>query len=163
MKKFNMMMSIMLLVGLLVTLPAFASEMKHSKSSMSKSRSIRGSYAFSASDLIGKEVQNQQGEKLGKVEDVVFGRSGNAAFVLLSRNETTGGGSKFIAVPYRTFISSWSNMARISKDSDLISKLSKAKLDSAPSFSDKKDLAGRSMQVKVCRYYGFRACPHYRM
>jgi sporulation protein YlmC with PRC-barrel domain len=163
MKKFNIVMSVLLLVGLVMALPAFSAANEHSKSRMHKSKSMSGSQAFNASDLIGKEVQNQKGEKLGKVEDVVLGRKGNAEFVVLSRNGATGAGSEYIAVPIKTFMSSWTNMARINKDSDVIAKLDKAKLDSAPSFTNKKDLAGRNMQNKVCRYYGFRACPHYKM
>jgi len=54
-----------------------------------------------ASDLIGKEVKNQQDEKLGKIKDLAIDlQSGKISYAVLGTGGTLfGTGEKFIAVP----------------------------------------------------------------
>jgi sporulation protein YlmC with PRC-barrel domain len=161
MKKFNITMSLLLVAGLLAAAPVLAAENDHSKSSMSTPRgSDSSNSAFNVNDLIGKSVKNSRGDELGKVEDVIIGSDGRAQFVVLSRGGTLGVGAKYVPVPFNTLMSNSTNIARIKTDNDLIANLDKAKLDSAPSFSDKRfDLSSRDSQNKICSYYGAGACP----
>ncbi len=159
MKQFNICLSLLVMVGLLVTVPVFAAG---SDSSMSNPQQMPGTFhAFNANDLIGKTVKNSKGDELGKVEDLVIGNDGRADFVVLSRGGTLGVGTKYIPIPYQTFMSDSTNIAKINTDSDLVSNLNTAKLDEAPSFKDKNyDLSTRDSQMRICRYYGAGACPY---
>jgi sporulation protein YlmC with PRC-barrel domain len=157
MKKTNILL--MLMVVLLVAVPVFAAETM-SPSSSSSTTSTSSFKAFHASDMIGKTVKNKDGEELGKVEDLVISRDGRIDFVVLSYGGTLGIGEKFIPVPYQTFMSNEHNMANLNSDNDLIANLDKAQLDKAPSFSDRNwDVSSKSMQDKICSYYGAGACP----
>ncbi len=172
MKKFNVVMAVLLMVGL-IALPVFAAEKDYSKSSMSESKdsgerhaykmteskNSAESHTFNLSDLMSKTVKNQRGEELGKIEDVIIGRDGNASFVVLSRGGISGIGSTYVPVPFKTFMSSWTNMMKLDTDKDVIAKLDKATLDSGPIFTNKKDLASSATQDKVCKHYGANACP----
>lgn len=151
MKTFNICLSVLVMLGLLVTVSVFAAEISNSGTF----------HTFNASDLIGNTVKNSHGDDLGKVEDVVIGSDGRAHFVVLSRGGTLSVGAKYIPVPYQTFMSNSTNIAKINTDNDLIANLDKAKLDTAPSFKDKKyDLSSRDSQMKICRHYGAGACPY---
>jgi len=52
-----------------------------------------------ASKLIGKEVKNEQGERLGKVEDLIINSSYTVNFAVISSGGTLGIGERHIAVP----------------------------------------------------------------
>ena len=163
MKKFNILMLAMI-VGLLSAFAVYAADYStsHPSSSMGVEKNLMSGefHSFNASDLIGKTVKGKDGESLGKVEDVMLSRDGTASFVILSYGGTAGIGSKYVPIPFNTFVSDWTNMARLSTDSDVIANLDKAKLDSAPSFSDKKELGSHATRDTVCRYFGEGACPH---
>ncbi|MCE5336849.1 MAG: PRC-barrel domain-containing protein [Desulfobacteraceae bacterium] len=153
------------IAGLLVALPAFAADMGHSSAahmgSYSKdASSMSGKFqAFHAKDLLGKNVENRQGEDLGKVEDIVFGKDGSAEFVVISHGGTLGAGAKYYPIPFNTFMSSATNMARLHTDDKIIASLEKNKLESAPSFSDKKwDVSSMESHDRICAYYGAGAC-----
>jgi sporulation protein YlmC with PRC-barrel domain len=56
------------------------------------------------SDLIGMEVKNQQGEKLGKIQDVVIDFAGDrVGYVVLNADEGALATGKLHAVPLRAF------------------------------------------------------------
>lgn len=175
MKKLSI--AVLLLVGLLVALPAFAMDTGSSSSSqterstspssssqmggssMTQSKSASDMHAFRANDLIGKTVKNQNGEELGKVEDLVVGQDGSVRFAILSHGGLLGAGAKYVPVPFQTLMSNSSNIAKISTDNDLIANLDKSKLDSGPSFSDKNwDISNKDWQDKVCSFYGAGSC-----
>jgi sporulation protein YlmC with PRC-barrel domain len=166
MKQLNICLLLLVVVGLLVTVPVFAAESGYSNSnshsnSMSNSQSSGQFHAFNANDLIGKTVKDSKGNELAKVEDLVIGSDGRTDFVVLSRGGTLGVGTKYIPIPFQTFMSDSTNMAKINTDSDLVSNLNTAKLDEAPSFKDKNyDLSTRDSQMRICRYYGAGACPY---
>ena len=86
-----------------------------------------------AKDLIGAKVVNQQGEQLGKIEDVVLtpDRSG-INYVVLSHGGAWGVADKYFAVPWSQF-----GVGENSKTFILKGNISKADLDRAPGF-DKK-------------------------
>lgn len=55
---------------------------------------------FKASDFIGKDVQNEQGESLGEIEDVVIDlQSHSAPFAIVAYGGTLGLGESRVAVP----------------------------------------------------------------
>ena len=175
MRKFNVVVVIMA-VSLLAALPVFAAEQarspmdqssdsqgagKSSQSHDSKTMSQSQSHAFNAKDLIGKSVRNKQDEELGKVEDLIIGQDGNTEFVILSRGGTLGVGAKYVPVPFKIFFPDATNISKISTDNDVIANLDKGKLDSAPSFNDRKiNLSDQNSQDKICSHFGQGACPH---
>jgi sporulation protein YlmC with PRC-barrel domain len=52
-----------------------------------------------ATQLIGKEVKNDQGEQLGKVEDLIINSSHTVNFAVISSDGASGHGQRRIAVP----------------------------------------------------------------
>jgi sporulation protein YlmC with PRC-barrel domain len=57
-----------------------------------------------ASQFIGKEVRNQQNERLGKVDDLVLDlRSGQVAYTVLAEGGVLGIGEKLFAIPLQAF------------------------------------------------------------
>lgn len=156
MKKFSLFMLLLLMVGFFVAVPVFAAGNEYSASPM-KSGEFQ---AFHVNDLVGKTVKNSAGDELGKVEDMVIGKNGRADFVILSRGGTLGVGAKYIPIPFQTFMSSSTNLARVNTDADLIANLDKAKLDSAPAFTDNTyGLSTTDSHKQICSYYGAGACP----
>ncbi len=158
MKKSNRFMAVVLVFAFFMVLPVYAAEKEASKDAVMNES---GFHAFEMKDLMGKTVKNQNGETLGKIEDAVVGEDGRVDYMVLSRGGLLGAGEKYVPIPFKTFMTNTTNMAKLNTDSDLIFKFDKAKLDSAPTFSDKKwDLSNKSWQNKVCSYYGAGACPY---
>ncbi len=88
-----------------------------------------------AKDLIGAKVVNQQGEQLGKIEDVVLTPDrGGINYVVLSHGGVLGVAEKYFAVPWSQF---GVGAAEDGKTFILKGNISKADLDRAPGF-DKK-------------------------
>ncbi len=168
MRKLNIWMPLLLIAGLLVALPAFAATGEGSGSSSNPASSPsmiepQGTgqfHAFNAGDLIGKTVKDRKGEELGKVEDVVIGSDGYADFVVLARGGFIDIGEKYVPVPFQTFMSNATNIAKLNTAGDVMVNLTKDKIAKAPSFS--KDNLGniRTSQDKICSYFGAGQCPH---
>lgn len=55
-----------------------------------------------ASKIIGMDVVNRQGQKVGDVEDIVLDRNGNVAYAVVSTGGFLGVGDKLHAVPWRS-------------------------------------------------------------
>ncbi len=160
MMKFKMI-SLVLVMGFLMALPVFAAMDSSNQNSNSQTQSnesmaqSKASFDFHAKDLMGKEIKDQKGDSLGKVEDVIFGQNGRADFVVLSRGGVFEG--KYTPIPFKTFTSSTTNLKDLKNADNLKSTLSKAKLDNAPTFSGKNwDIA--TQQDKICSYYGPGQC-----
>jgi sporulation protein YlmC with PRC-barrel domain len=58
--------------------------------------------AHRASRIIGMDVVNRQGEKVGDIEDIVLDRNGNAAYAVVSTGGFLGIGEKLHAIPWRS-------------------------------------------------------------
>ncbi len=165
MKKLSFLLSLLLVAGLLVALPASAAQTNSSESqpmnqmgsqsSMGQSQGMN-SRPFNAKDLLGKTVKDRKGKSIGKVADLVIGNDGRADFVILSRGGFFSRG-KYTPVPYKTFISSATNLYQLRKDRDLKTNLSKAMIDKAPTYS-RLHLNLMSSQNKICSYYGMGQC-----
>ena len=57
-----------------------------------------------ASRIIGMDVVNGQGEKVGDIEDIVLDRHGNVAYAVVSTGGFLGVGEKLHAVPWRSLV-----------------------------------------------------------
>lgn len=55
-----------------------------------------------ASKIIGMDVVNRNGEKVGDVEDIVLDRNGNVAYAVVSTGGFLGVGERLHAVPWRS-------------------------------------------------------------
>ena len=104
-----------------------------------------------ASKLIGTDVENAQGEDLGKIEDVVLDpQDGRVAYAVLSFGGFLGLGEKFFAVP-------WSALAaKAGEDDTLILNVDKEKLKNAPGFNKSSwpNMADRTWGKEIHSYYG---------
>jgi sporulation protein YlmC with PRC-barrel domain len=104
-----------------------------------------------ASKLIGTDVENGQGEDLGKIEDVVLDpQDGRVAYAVLSFGGFLGLGEKYFAVP-------WSALtAKAGEDDTLILNVDKEKLQNAPGFnkSNWPNMADRTWGKEIHSYYG---------
>ena len=165
MKNFNVSTLVLLIVGLLIALPAFAAQDNSSASTntmpgsaVSQPRSVEQFQAFNANDLIGKTVKDKQNDTLAKVEDIVIGKDGVAQFVILARGGFLDIDQKYVPVPFKTFMSDATNLAKLNTDKDVIATLSKKQLDNAPTYSDKKWASMKASQNKICSYYGAASC-----
>lgn len=100
-----------------------------------------------ASDIIGMEVRNHQGEKLGDVKDVMVDmRTGRIPFAVLS---TEGMGNRLVAVPP-------SALNAKAGQNELVLNMDRERLRSAPSFERNRwpDMANQQWSSDVYRFYG---------
>jgi sporulation protein YlmC with PRC-barrel domain len=160
MKKLAISMPLLLVAVLVLGSPLFAADMSNQSNAnmnnpnMSQSQNGAASNAFNAKDLIGKDVKTSTGDSIGEVKDVILGADGRADFVVLSRGGILGAGTKYVPIPFKTFMSE-SNVQRVEADKDLVINLDKSKIDSAPSFSNEKwDKAGADWMHKSNCYFG---------
>jgi hyperosmotically inducible protein len=107
-------------------------------------------YAAKASDVIGKTVLNNQGEKLGKVEDLALDvESGRIVQVILSTGGFIGIGDTLTAVPPEALHCDAAHKV-LHLDAD------KEKLTGAPKFETSKwaEYSDSNHLAAVYRYYG---------
>jgi sporulation protein YlmC with PRC-barrel domain len=110
------------------------------------------------SEFIGQTVNNQQGEEIGEVNDVLFDNKGNISYMILSK-ESVGGvkgvegvmdvDSELIPIPWKE------DKISIQKDNVILS-MDQQKLDKAPSFSSAEweNLEEQEFQERIHGYYG---------
>jgi sporulation protein YlmC with PRC-barrel domain len=99
--------------------------------------------------LVGTNVKNTKGEKIGEIDDLVIDKSeGVVAFGVLSFGGFLGMGEKLFAIPF--------SAVNKTKDGDtIVMDISKEQLESAPSF--KKDA-----WPEFDRAYGTKVYEHYK-
>jgi sporulation protein YlmC with PRC-barrel domain len=111
----------------------------------------KGTHLPRASKLIGADVENMQGEDLGKIEDIVLDpQDGRVAYAVLSLGGFLGIGEKYFAIP-------WSALtAKAGEDNTLMLNVDKEKLKNAPGFDKNNwpDMADRTWGQKIHSYYG---------
>lgn len=140
-----------------VALPSYAADRYETGRPTNKSdqrfqmkRSERLAFPAKASEIMGKEVNNLQNEKLGKVDELgVDVEAGRVALVVISSGGVLGVGGKTIAVPPRAFSYDPSTKA-------LRLDVNKEKFKGAPAFDVSKwDEASQTNQLfETYRYYG---------
>jgi sporulation protein YlmC with PRC-barrel domain len=67
--------------------------------SMAKSAIVAPDHSMRGSKLIGMDIFNQQGMKIGKIEDIMVKGSATEPVAILSVGAFAGGGDKMVAVP----------------------------------------------------------------
>jgi sporulation protein YlmC with PRC-barrel domain len=110
----------------------------------------------SANALIGKSVENSQGENLGEVEEIVLDTDQQRiAYMVLSFGGALGIGEKLFAVPFSAFTAD-------PKEHDLTLAVSKDKLKDAPGFDPESwpNLADPAFHQTVTEFY---EAPGYRL
>jgi sporulation protein YlmC with PRC-barrel domain len=100
------------------------------------------------SEFIGKNVKNQLGENIGKVDDIIFNSSGNINYLILSRGGFLGIGVELVPVPWHT------ENIDIQRGA-LIMNIDRHKLDEAPSFSRREweNIEEQRFQERVHGYF----------
>lgn len=166
MRNFNLLVSFLMIAGLVVAAPAFGAEMNNQGSSTMKQSNQNPNemsnhemssrpftHSISLSYLMNKSVRDEQGRTIGEVSDIVVGPDGHADFVILSRSGALRTSGKYIPVPWKTFTSHWTNMAEVDRSRPVVLSLAESRLDSAPGFSNKRDLTSSATRQKVCQYF----------
>jgi sporulation protein YlmC with PRC-barrel domain len=100
-----------------------------------------------SSEIIGMSVQNQQGEKLGKIDELLINRDGVVQYAVLSHGGVLGIGDKLIPIPWKAFKPG-------KEEKTLLLNMDKKVLEKAPSFDPKKwpDVSSTEWQEKF-QYY----------
>ncbi len=84
-----------------------------------------------SSQITGMTVTNPQGEKLGKIDDILIDQAGAVKYAILSHGGLLGIGDKLIAIPWRAL--------KLDKEkSTLVINSDKAALEKAPNFDPKE-------------------------
>lgn len=106
---------------------------------------------LSASTLIGDEVRNAMGEKLGKLEEIMLDLDeGRVAYAVLSFGGFLGVGDKLFAIP-------WEALAVDTENEEIVLDVPKERLENAPGF-DKDNwpqTTDRQWLSEVHSYYGY--------
>lgn len=97
-------------LGLVTTAHANTNKLDHSRSSDARTAETGSGQAQvptkfnKASSLIGMTVQNEQGEKLGDIKEIVIDmESGKAPYAVITSGGVFGVGEKLLAVPLTAF------------------------------------------------------------
>lgn len=110
-----------------------------------------------AERLIGMDVENLQGEKLGQIEDMVFYPNGKVAYVVMSTGGVLGVGDKLHAVPYGLIADQARSAAIADRDDqdEIILSIDKERLKAAPGFdkSNWPSSANTTVFDDVDRFY----------
>jgi len=107
-------------------------------------------FEYRASAMIGTYVQNNKGDYLGKITDLMVDpHDGRIAFVVLSHGGVLGIPTRFVAVPFSALIPS-------AEKSIYLLDVSKEKMAAAPSFTRDNwpDVANREWEGETYTYYG---------
>lgn len=91
-----------------------------------------------SSELVGMKVISQQGDSLGKIEDVIVHPGGEASYAVLSFGGTLGMGDKLFAMPWSVLRTVEADTAKKDSTRSLVLPLDKERLKLAPGF-DKKN------------------------
>lgn len=108
-------------------------------------------HTYRSSKLVGMHVRNNQGEKIGTVDDLVIDMStGQISYVALGFGGVLGLGEKLFAVPF-----SQMKFERTSDETYFVLNVSKERLKEAPGFdkSHWPDLADPNWANHIDKYY----------
>jgi sporulation protein YlmC with PRC-barrel domain len=104
---------------------------------------------LSASSLIGDEIKNPQGEKLGKLEEIMIDlESGKIAYGVLSFGGFLGMGEKLFALP-------WNKLHVDQERECLVLNANKERLKDMPGFDKDHwpDMADLNWKTRISDYY----------
>jgi sporulation protein YlmC with PRC-barrel domain len=103
------------------------------------------------SQIVGADVENAQGEDLGKIEDLVLDpQNGRVSYAVLSFGGFLGLGEKYFAIPWNAL------QAKAGEDDTMILNVDKEKLQNAPGFDRNNwpDTTNRQWGEEIHAYYG---------
>jgi sporulation protein YlmC with PRC-barrel domain len=136
-----------LIFSLVLTAGAFAAGMSDTMSSSMSGNSIK------ASDLMNKQINDQAGEKVGKINDLVFdSNTGRLAFVVMQADSSIISGDKnLVAIP-------WKALTPSATGDTYALNVSKDKLKNAPSFAKSSwpNINDRAWLTDVYKFYGLQ-------
>ncbi|TAJ03442.1 MAG: PRC-barrel domain containing protein [Planctomycetota bacterium] len=114
------------------------------------------------SELLGMQVVGTQGEKLGKIDDVVVHPGGHSSYAVLSIGGWLGMGDKLFAMPFTVFHALESNAIAKDEPLSLVLPLNKEQLLAAPGFDKDAwpNLANPEWTLDVDRFYVGRTNPN---
>ena len=152
MVKINFMFLLFVAAGLFMVSPALAVD----NQTMNHQASMNYNDVH-AKDLLGKTIKSQKGASIGTISDVVLGKGGRADFILLSRGGVFS--HRYTPVPYKMFISNATNLNNLKNSKYIDTRMSKAQIDKAPTFST-RHFDMNSSRGRVCGYFGAQQCAH---
>jgi len=108
-------------------------------------------HVLSASALKGDQVVNQQGEDLGKIEEIMIDLDhGRVAYAVLSFGGFLGMGDKLFAVPWQAFaVDTAQKRLVLNADKELLKKATGFDKDNWPNMADP------NWGTKLYGYYGY--------
>jgi len=101
---------------------------------------------YDATEIIGTQVKDSQGEEVGKIDDLVFDEEGRISFAVIGYGGFLGMGQNLVAVP----VNSLSNAEELRH---FVLDATKEKIQAAPLFS-KKTLDEPGWAEGIHRYFG---------
>ncbi|MGZ3524012.1 MAG: PRC-barrel domain-containing protein [Thermodesulfobacteriota bacterium] len=101
---------------------------------------------YGASEIVGTQVKNPQGEVMGKIDDLVFDDEGRISFAILGYGGFLGIGQNLVAVPI-------TSLFYAGESRDFVLNATKENIQSAPLFS-KKALDDPGWANGFYRYFG---------
>jgi len=122
------------------------------------SDTIPGIGIFRVQDVLGKQVQNRQGENLGTIEDIVFDSdAGRISYAVLSFGGFLGLGDKLFAIPWEA-LTLGDKKGTLVSDKVFILNVDKDRLKDAPGFArdNYPNMADRSFGKVIYDYYGYK-------
>ena len=109
-------------------------------------------HVLSANTLIGKNIYNLEGDKLGEIKDVMLDVDlGRVAYAVLSFGGFLGMGDKLFAIPFEAF--------RVDPASDrIVLDVPKETLQNAPGFEKDRwpSTADRTWATQIHQHYGYK-------
>jgi sporulation protein YlmC with PRC-barrel domain len=102
-----------------------------------------------ANEILGKSIENIQGEELGDVEDIIFDNQGNVTYIVLSRGGFLGVGVELVPIPF--------DGQRVTIREDvIIMDIDQQRLEGPPTIGSREweKLEDQEFQQNVRGYYG---------
>lgn len=115
-----------------------------------------GPELMGADTLVGDDVYNLEGEKLGDIKEIMLDtRTGTIAYAVLSFGGVLGMGDKLFAVP-------WSALTLNTKSKCFMLNVDKERLKKAPGFDKDHwpEMADRTWASDIHQYYGAKPYFH---
>ncbi|MFO7965952.1 MAG: PRC-barrel domain-containing protein [Desulfobacterales bacterium] len=146
----------MVVFVLVMTGPAWSAEHKEGAyegkdkmAGMEKEGAI-GQGMTRADKLIGHTVNDQQGNELGEIKDLVIDEQGRISYLVLSRGGVVGIGAELVPIPYDQVD------VQMAEDEITMQNIDQAKLERAPSFNEDEwqKLSQSSFETEVRGYFG---------
>lgn len=116
---------------------------------MQQSDSTKAQHLNRASKIIGANVQDPQGKKIGDIKDIVLDRNtGQVSYAVVSFGGVLGMGKKYVSIPWKAFQQGTARDTFVlNADSDTLAK--------APSFESTRwpDMASSHWTTDVDKYW----------